>query len=691
MTYTVTDLSGNTASCNFTVTVNDATNPTLSCPTDVAISCPAVVNSIAPITPADNCGIDSVSYVLTGATTGSGLNDASGTFFNAGVTTVTYTVTDLSGNTANCNFTVTVSDAISPTIVCMGDVTEYLDLNCDFEIPDYTGTIVNLSDNCTDSSSILLSQFPTQGSIFSGHGLTQTITLYATDEFNNIDSCSFIVTLADTIAPTIACFGDTVVNTNTSCSFVLPAYNPSSVADNCTASGSILVAQSPIAGTTISTNTLVTLTADDGNGNVDSCSFNVILNDSINPTVICPNDTIVSNDLGSCDAFVTIGIPIANDNCGVSSVINNFNNSSNASDTYLLGTTAVSWIVTDNVSNTGTCSFNVTIIDVEFPEMTCISDTIINTDNGSCSALFTYNIVSLDNCSSTLTQTTGLTSGTVFPKGITANTYESVDLAGNVSTCSFNVTIIDNELPSIICPNDIIICEENITVSQPTINDNCGIMSLLNDFNNTSDASGVYSVGNTAVNWIVTDSSGNTNSCLMNIQRDELPSVAYAGEDQNVILNLPINFEANVPSVGSGVWNILSGNGTINNWSDAHTEVVDLMPGENIFTWTISNGVCPETYDEVVIHSLGLEIPTGFSPNGDNVNDKLVIIGIEDLASDLIIFNRWGVEVYSASNYQNDWDGTSNKGLSLPEDTYFYILKLTELAVQENGYIVLKR
>jgi gliding motility-associated-like protein len=386
-----------------------------------------------------------------------------------------------------------------------------------------------------------------------------------------------------------------------------------------------------------------------------------------------------------------MGIPVATDNCGISSVINSFNNSNNASDTYLLGTTAVTWVVTDNTSNTGTCTFNVTVIDTEFPEITCISDTIINTDNGICGALFTYSITTLDNCSSTLSQTNGLTSGTIFPIGNTTNTYETVDLAGNTSTCTFNVMVIDNELPSIICPNNIVVCEENITITQPVVSDNCVITSLLNDFNNSSDASGLYPIGNTTINWIVTDSSGNTNSCLMNVQRDELPSVANAGEDQNVILNLPVTFDANVPTVGSGTWSLVSGDGSITNWSDPHAQVVDLMPGENIFTWTITNGVCPETYDEVIIHSLGLEIPTGFSPNGDNVNDKLEIIGIENLASELIIFNRWGVEVFSTSNYQNNWDGTSNKGMPLPEDTYFYILKLTELDVQENGYIVLKR
>ncbi len=77
-----------------------------------------------------------------------------------------------------------------------------------------------------------------------------------------------------------------------------------------------------------------------------------------------------------------------------------------------------------------------------------------------------------------------------------------------------------------------------------------------------------------------------------------------------------------------------------------------------------------------------LDIPQGFSPNGDGVNDTFVIPGIETYPTTVIkFFNRWGNLVYEESNYQNNWNGTSNKGLTvggdvLPVGTYFYILDL---------------
>ena len=129
VTYTVEDAAGNTATCNFTVTVTDDENPTITCPANVSQTadpgvCNAVVNGLAPTATNDNCGIILQTWTLAGATVGAsagvGINDASGQTFNVGVTTVTYTVEDAAGNSATCNFTVTVTDDENPTITCPG-------------------------------------------------------------------------------------------------------------------------------------------------------------------------------------------------------------------------------------------------------------------------------------------------------------------------------------------------------------------------------------------------------------------------------------------------------------------------------------------------------------------------------------------------------------------------------------------
>jgi hypothetical protein len=103
----VADASGNTATCAFTVTVNDTQPPSITCPANVAAvtdqnACPSpacqVVNYPAPVV-SDNC--PGVTFVC---------NPPAGSCFPLGVTTVTCTATDTSGNTATCSFTVTTFD-----------------------------------------------------------------------------------------------------------------------------------------------------------------------------------------------------------------------------------------------------------------------------------------------------------------------------------------------------------------------------------------------------------------------------------------------------------------------------------------------------------------------------------------------------------------------------------------------------
>jgi len=141
VTYTVTDECGNTATCAQEITIFDEQPPDiLVCPEDVTFTapppgCELVVTEIDSLKYEDNCngGSSSVTWVKTGATEGSGSGDINGTTFNAGITTVTYTVTDAYGNTSECSFTVTINDTIPPTIIdCPDDVTAYVTAgNCD--------------------------------------------------------------------------------------------------------------------------------------------------------------------------------------------------------------------------------------------------------------------------------------------------------------------------------------------------------------------------------------------------------------------------------------------------------------------------------------------------------------------------------------------------------------------------------
>jgi hypothetical protein len=95
--WTATDVSGNTASCNITIKVEDHENPAITCPANIVL--PANQNTATWTEPtgSDNC--PGWTVTRTGP--------APGSIFAPGITTISYTVTDASGNQNSCSFTVT--------------------------------------------------------------------------------------------------------------------------------------------------------------------------------------------------------------------------------------------------------------------------------------------------------------------------------------------------------------------------------------------------------------------------------------------------------------------------------------------------------------------------------------------------------------------------------------------------------
>ena len=96
--------------------------------------------------------------------------------------------------------------------------------------------------------------------------------------------------------------------------------------------------------------------------------------------------------------------------------------------------------------------------------------------------------------------------------------------------------------------------------------------------------------------------------------------------------------------------------------------------------------------------SCGLVVPEAITPDGDNINDVMVIEGLSSFPNNTLqIFNRWGNVVYAAAPYANDWDGTSNSnfnivGNQLPTGTYYYVLDSGDETVEIlKGYIFIQR
>ena len=152
-------------------------------------------------------------------------------------------------------------------------------------------------------------------------------------------------------------------------------------------------------------------------------------------------------------------------------------------------------------------------------------------------------------------------------------------------------------------------------------------------------------------------------------------------------------------------------------FSQEHTlKVIGSCGGNSItsfgsIAWTIGE-VSIETYQTThahftqgfhqpnklsVIKRVEFEIPEGFSPNNDQINDVFVIRGIENFPNNHIrIYNRWGALIYEMHAYANQWDGKTTKSNTLnsnelPTTSYFYLLDLGNGTPILKGSIYLTR
>ncbi|MEE9460780.1 MAG: gliding motility-associated C-terminal domain-containing protein, partial [Bacteroidales bacterium] len=173
--------------------------------------------------------------------------------------------------------------------------------------------------------------------------------------------------------------------------------------------------------------------------------------------------------------------------------------------------------------------------------------------------------------------------------------------------------------------------------------------------------------------------------------RFHVQPTADAGPDQVLEYVFSTYLEAGIHEFGTGNWELVKGTGQVQDENDPGSQVTGLSLGENEFTWTIKTGVCEDVSDNVVILVNDLLTPTVITPNNDGYNDYLVFSGTDELNdNEIIIYSRWGTEVYRSKDYQNDWDGRDHNNRELPLDTYYYILKLSSGRLIK-GFVEIRR
>ena len=221
VTYYVDDVNGNTTTCTFTVTVTDNEDPVFTdCPSDVTVTvdvgeCSSVQTWSDPVAD-DNCDV-TVSHTS---------GPLSGTALPVGDNTILYTATDPAGNTATCEWTITVNDTQDPTAVCQ-DITIYLDANGEATI-DADDVDGGSFDDCGIDTRVL-----SQTEFDCDDVGDVQVTMTVTDLSDNSEVCVAEVTVVDDIDPTIECPTDINVDNDPGECGAEITYNDPTTDDNC--------------------------------------------------------------------------------------------------------------------------------------------------------------------------------------------------------------------------------------------------------------------------------------------------------------------------------------------------------------------------------------------------------------------------------------------------------------------------
>ncbi len=248
-----------------------------------------------------------------------------------------------------------------------------------------------------------------------------------------------------------------------------------------------------------------TYTVTDANGCTASATVTPeVVADVINPTITAPANVSVNTDAGLCSASgVVLGTPTVSDNCSIAGT------SHNAPSVFPVGTTTVTWTVTDNSGNTATATQTVTVVDIEKPTINAPGAFAVPNDAGQCGATISNLGTPAigDNCGTPSVSNDH--PSPFFPIGTTIVVWTATDIHGNTDTSKQVVVVMDNEMPVIssLSPvtvsNDPGACGANITLAIPSVSDNCPGVSVTNDHPAT-----FFPVGITYVTWTATDAAG---------------------------------------------------------------------------------------------------------------------------------------------------------------------------------------
>lgn len=584
------------------------------------------------------------------------------------------------------------------------------------------------------------------------------VVLYVTDNNGNVSSVNATITVEDTVLPTITCaaIASSYNNDAGACSYTVSDASLDPVAaDNCSVtvsndfnnSATLNGANFPLGTTT------VLWTATDAAGNTATCTYDIVVVDAEKPTITCAVPAAsYNNDLGVCSFTVVDNSldPVAADNCSTVSVLNNFNNSATLNGAiFPVGTTNVIWTATDTAGNTETCNYDVVVVDAEAPAISTKNITVQLDPTGN--ATITGNDVdngSADICGGTLTYSVLPNTFDCTNVGANTVTLTVTDASGNFDTATATVTIEDKTTPIVLTKNITIPFDALGNASIVAADVDNGSITVCGGSLTLAVSPSSFTCANAGANTVTLTATGtngeiSSETAIVTI----LENVAPIAQTQDITVEL--DEAGNVSIMANQVNNGSSDNCGIGTMTLSKTSFDCTNVGANTVVLTVvdkSGNTATATAKVTVVNKSGdndndgildncdpdddndgvldvkdncpitanpyqedrnnngigdacdkdqMNISEAFTPNGDGINDTWVISNIENHPASVVrVFNRWGAEVFTARNYQNNWDGhAKGQSSTLPAaSSYYYQIDLDgNGTIDRQGWIYINR